>query len=237
LAGLLLAAGASRRLGQPKALLRAPSGAPLVAEMVERLLVGGCDDVLVVLGAEAQAVQEALAPVQAANPTRLHTLIHDSWSDGMGSSLAAGICALRERVANGRPPYAVALLATCDMPAVTAAHVAALHRQWRLDMGQRVASRWQDDTGAEIIGVPAILPADDWPTLANLSGDQGARALLRAPGTRSVELPGGALDLDTPADVARWQAQGSPAQVPPEAPAGQQGESEPPTPPFHLRSS
>jgi len=232
LAGLLLAAGASRRLGQPKALLRLPSGVPIVADMAERLLAGGCDDVLVVLGAHAQAVQEALAPVQAANPIRLHTLTHDSWSDGMGSSLAAGIRALRERVANGRPPYAAALLATCDMPAVTAAHVAALHRQWRLDTRQRVASRWQDDTGADIIGVPAILPPDDWPTLANLRGDQGARGLLRAPGTRSVELPGGALDLDTPADVVRWRAQGNPSQNPAEASTSWQGESEPPTPPF-----
>ncbi|WP_291157994.1 nucleotidyltransferase family protein [Gemmatimonas sp. UBA7669] len=206
MAGLLLAAGASMRLGQPKALLRAPSGAPLVAEMTERLLAGGCDEVLVVLGAQAESVLEALAPVQAVHPSRLHTLRHDKWADGMGSSIAAGIRALRETTGDGRVLYAAALLATCDMPAVTAAHVAALDRRWRGDLRQRVASRWQDDNGEEIIGVPAILPIGDWSTLAELRGDQGARALLRAPGTRRVDLPGGALDLDTPADVARWQA-------------------------------
>lgn len=206
MAGLLLAAGASRRLGQPKALLRAPSGVPMVAEMAGRLLGGGCDTVLVVLGANAESVEEALAPAQAVHPSRLHTLRHDQWADGMCSSIAAGVIALREKMVDDGAPYAAALLATCDMPAVTAAHVAALHRQWRHDVRQRVASRWQDDTGAEIIGVPAILPVADWPRLAALSGDQGARALLRAPGTLSVHLPGGALDLDTPADVARWRA-------------------------------
>lgn len=206
MAGLLLAAGASRRLGQPKALLRAPSGAPMVAEMVERLLTGGCETVVVVLGAHADVVDVALAPVRLTQPGRVHTLRHVQWADGMGSSIAAGMRALRERLAEGSVPYAGALLATCDMPAVTASHVAALHRQWRHDLRQRVASRWQDDTGAEIVGVPAILPVDDWLTLANLSGDQGARALLRAPDTSRVDLPGGALDLDTPADVERWRA-------------------------------
>jgi CTP:molybdopterin cytidylyltransferase MocA len=207
LAGLLLAAGASMRLGQPKALLRAPSGAPLVAEMTERLLAGGCDEVLVVLGAQAESVLEALAPVQAARSLHVRMLRHDKWVDGMGSSIAAGVRALREPMADGGVPYAAALLATCDMPTVTASHVAALRQQWQHRVRQRVASRWTDDTGAEIVGVPAILPVDDWTILANLSGDQGARALLRTPGTVSVNLPGGALDLDTPADVARWRAQ------------------------------
>ncbi len=203
---MLLAAGASRRLGQPKALLRGPSGAPIVADMAERLLLGGCDGVLVVLGAHAESVQEALTAVQAAYASRVHTFLHDAWADGMGSSLAAGIRALRETVADGRLPYAAALLATCDMPTVTAAHVAALQQQWRQDVRQRVASRWEDEWGKEIIGVPAVLPEADWPTLVNLSGDQGARDLLRAPGTRRVDLPGGVLDLDTPDDVARWRA-------------------------------
>ena len=207
MAGVLLAAGASKRLGQPKALLRASSGAPIVADMAERLLDGGCDRVLLVLGAHAAAVLEAMATLQAAHPSRLHMHRHDAWAEGMGSSIAAGVRVLREQWTDGGVPYAAALLATCDMPAVTAAHVAALRQRWQHDVRQRVASRWQDDTGAEIAGVPAILPIDDWATLETLSGDQGARALLRAPGTVHVNLPGGALDLDTAADVARWRAQ------------------------------
>jgi CTP:molybdopterin cytidylyltransferase MocA len=177
-----------------------------VGELAERLLAGGCDEVLVVLGAYAEAVREALSSVQDAPPSRLHTLRHDAWADGMGSSIAAGVRALRQRMAEGGVPYAAALLATCDMPAVTAAHVAALRKRWQHDERQRVASRWTDAMGAEIVGVPAILPIDDWATLAALSGDQGARALLRGPGTVSVNLPGGALDLDTSADVERWRA-------------------------------
>ena len=52
------------------------------------------------------------------------------------------------------------------------------------------------------IGVPAILPRRLWTAIEQLGGDQGARALLRdAPSLTLVEMPGAALDIDTPADL------------------------------------
>jgi molybdenum cofactor cytidylyltransferase len=55
-------------------------------------------------------------------------------------------------------------------------------------------------------GIPAVWPRADWPALRQLSGDRGAKALLRGD-EAAVPLAGGALDLDTPDDVQRWRAE------------------------------
>src|SRR5687768_645098 len=100
-AGLLLAAGAGRRLGGPKALLEV-GGERLVDRGVRTLRDGGCAPVLVVTGA---APVEVIGAVVVPNP---------DWRDGMGASLRAGLAALPP----GCPAVVVALV---DQPGVTAA--------------------------------------------------------------------------------------------------------------------
>lgn len=119
----------------------------------------------------------------------------------MGTSIACGVQRL---AAPEFGPIDAVLIVSCDMPSVTTAHLRAL-----IDAaptgGERVASAYAGPDAEAVRGIPALLPRADWEALAALDGDQGARALLRQAQTRTVLLPHGTFDLDTPADVDRWR--------------------------------
>ncbi len=193
-AGVVLAAGASTRLGQPKQLLQHDGGEPLVVVAARQLLDAGCLPVLVVTGAAhdevARAVEQLGVPL----------LLNEAWSEGMGSSIRAAIHWLTQQEA----PMLGTVIAACDMPSVTADHVRALVQQSNGGR-DRVASSYAGLDGAVVRGIPAVLPRADWPALAALAGDRGARAILQAPDTRTVHLEQGSFDLDTPEDVQRWR--------------------------------
>jgi molybdenum cofactor cytidylyltransferase len=169
-AGVILAAGASTRLGQPKQLVRV-AGERLLERAVRVAVEAGCDPVLVVLGASAEVI------ANECEFGRALIVWNEAWTEGMASSIRAGIAALRHEVHG-------AILMTCDQPAVTAEHL----RQ--LAGGDRMASQY-----AGRRGVPAYFPASDFKELLLLTGDAGARTLLANAST--IELPGGHLDVDT----------------------------------------
>lgn len=185
-AALLLAAGGSRRLGQPKQLV-CIDGLPLIRRLAMAALATAPCELLVVLGAEVQRCSEALAGL----PVRI--VVAADWAEGMGASLAAGVRAA--------PPTGLLVLGV-DQPALDAAHLQALVECWRADPGQPVASGY-----AGVIGTPAVLPAAWREELLQARGDQGARERLRAcAGCRVVEAPGLAFDIDHPGDLARVSA-------------------------------
>ena len=201
--GLVLAAGASSRLGQPKQLLTDASGLPAVVRVARALTAAGCTDVHVVLGAESELVAAAL------HEDAVQLVHHDGWQAGMGSSIAAGVRAVRERSvaadAHGNVPRIDGILiAPCDMPSVDVAHLRQLLSAF--DGDARVASSYRSETGEEVLGIPAVLPPRDFAWLEALDGDRGARPLFRDAGTRAVSLRLGAFDLDTPADLERWRS-------------------------------
>ena len=107
--GVVLAAGAGSRMGTPKALLRMEDGEAWVALAARRLAEGGCSDVLVVLGASADAAAACLPP-------DVRTTVAAQWADGLGASLAEGIRAAQAHP--GRPDVLVIHLV--DAPGVTA---------------------------------------------------------------------------------------------------------------------
>ncbi len=183
---VVLAAGASRRLGQPKQLLRYRD-TTLLGHAVRVAGASSLGPVTVVLGADAGRVAGALEGSDA------ERLVFDGWAGGMGSTIAAAVA----RIA-GAGAEAV-LLMTCDQPHVDAAHLRALAAA-RSARRPIAASRY-----ADVLGIPAIFPRECFAELQLLSGDRGARPVIERHRSwvSEVACPGGALDVDTAADVER----------------------------------
>ncbi|MFI6729746.1 nucleotidyltransferase family protein [Streptomyces sp. R-74717] len=161
--GLLLAAGGGRRLGgQPKALLE-HRGRPLVEHAVRVLREGGCDRVHVVLGAAAEEVR-ARADLAGCTVT-----VNPGWTEGMGSSLRAGLGTLSGTGADA------ALVLLVDQPGIGADAVARVRSAYR-SRTSLVAASYDGERGH-----PVLFGADRWADIAaGAVGDRGARAYLRA---------------------------------------------------------
>ncbi len=187
-AGLLLAAGAGSRFGGPKALV--PFEGELLVERGQRLLrEGGCDPVVVVLGALAEQAA-GYAPVAVVAP---------DWQTGMGASLRAGLTALET---TGAQAVVVAL---ADQPRVGPQSVVLLRQAYAAGAVAAVA------TYAGRQRNPVLLARSVWSQVAGLAvGDTGARPWLRAHPDLVVEVPcdttGSPEDVDTPADLAALEA-------------------------------
>lgn len=185
----MLAAGASRRYGSPKQLVRY-RGEALVARSVRLARLAGADVVHVVLGYRAERIRRVL---QESNARAGETTIvrNPRWRDGMGRSLACGIGAL--------PPKArAALVCLGDQPRVRAEDLARLVAAWRRNPRCVAAARY----GGRL-GVPAIFPRCWFPALRRLKGDRGAQAMLAsAHGVTGVPMARAAFDLDRPEDLA-----------------------------------
>jgi CTP:molybdopterin cytidylyltransferase MocA len=190
--GLILAAGAGRRYGMPKALIDW-HGRPLVRHAADTLAEAGCADVVVVLGADA-------ARVRAAAPDLPRTVENPDWATGMASSLRAGLAALA-----GSPATAAVVLLV-DMPGVTPAavrRVVAIAGPGVLAIGGYRDRR----------GHPVLLGRDHWSGVAAAAtGDRGARDYLRAHDDQVHVVPVGDVaddrDIDVPSDLARAREQG-----------------------------
>ena len=184
IAAVVLAAGASTRLGEPKQLAML-GGETLLERAARTAREAGCAPVVVVLGASyAQVLAATFGKLGDAIP-----VINDKWQKGMSTSIGLGVRTLA-LVAKGADGV---VLMTCDQPAVTAEHLRALTATGEVTASAYVGRR----------GVPAFFPAATFAGLMELHGDAGARELLRAVAT--VELAGGELDVDTSADLAEAQ--------------------------------
>ncbi len=185
---VVLAAGASTRLGRPKQLVL-HDGEPLVRRAAQLAHEAGASPVVVVLGARAPEVRAALDGLPD-----LIVVDHEAWAEGMASSLAAGVRALA-----ARDDVDGALLAPCDQPRVGAAELAALLARFAAG-ASLVAAEY-----AGTVGAPAVVARAHFGALLALRGDRGAGGWLRALGdaVARVPLPAAAFDVDTAEDVAR----------------------------------
>lgn len=181
----ILAAGASRRLGQPKQLVEF-AGEPLVLRVTRLARAAGCENVGVVIGCEGPSVAAALSGV----PCEL--LENAEWHEGIAASVRAAA-----RWADDRSFEAVMLL-VCDQLKLSAAHLSQLWSVWQAAPETVVASAY-----AGTLGVPAIFPRADYAALLQLHGDQGAGRLLRSRPTTQIAWPEGEAELDTPEDLAK----------------------------------
>lgn len=187
---IVLAAGASRRLGRPKQLVEF-NGETLLARAVRIAQEAGASPLLVVLGA---CFDEILASRQCGEAIAVH---NEQWEQGIASSIRAGLRALEAAA----PSASGVLLMACDQPHLTADHLRALlHVFASKQMSTIAASAY-----AGVNGVPAIFPRGSFAALGSLAGDQGARALLAATTAPLVAIAfaGGEVDIDLPADLGQ----------------------------------
>jgi len=197
-AGVVLAAGRSTRMGRPKLALPL-AGRPLVRHAVDAALAAGLAEVVVVLGADAAAVGGALAGADE----RVRVVVNPRPESGQGTSLRCGLAALGAAVDG-----AAVLLG--DQPAVGARLIAAVVAAFRAGSAPIVRPVYGDGTP----GHPVVLAREVWPAAAALRGDEGARALLAAHpdwlAAVAIDGPPPA-DVDTPDDYTR-ALRGAPAR-------------------------
>ncbi len=180
---IILAAGASRRMGSPKQLLEWRNR-PLLEHAVVNARAILNERVIVVLGAHAESIQAAI------DLGDVTSIVNSEWQEGMASSIRAGVQALPESAS-------AVLILLGDQPLINAAHLQNLLNSWQSAPSRIVASQYHHS-----IGVPALLPAKFFGYLLGLSGDRGAKPLLMEfeNSLLKIPLPEAELDIDSAGD-------------------------------------
>jgi molybdenum cofactor cytidylyltransferase len=185
---LVLAAGASRRMGQPKQLLPL-GGVPLLQHVVDRAATCGTGEAVVILGHQAAAVAEGLDL-----PPGVRMVINADHAAGQATSLRCGIMAVRAGTE-------AVLVLLGDQPGVRDDAIAAVVDAWVAGAGPVVRAVYMGRPGH-----PVLLGRPVWGDLARLVGDHGARELIQARPNlvHQVEVGGDPPeDVDTPDDFRR----------------------------------
>lgn len=182
---IILAAGASTRLGEPKQLL--PYGnINLLQRAVNEAKSTDAKKVIVVLGYEANKMSESI------KNSGVEIVVNENWEEGIGSSIRAGV----DSIAGDNSIQGV-LLMVCDQPYVSSAflHELVSHQQ---SSGKPVVASQYKDT----IGTPALFHRSFFGHLQNLSGDVGAKKILldHSNEVDKVKFPLGDIDIDTRGD-------------------------------------
>ena len=187
ISAVVLAAGSSSRMGQPKLLLPL-AGEPLVRRVVRQVLGAGFEDVLVVVGCDHERIVAAL------DGLTVRTVLNPDHATGMGSSFRAAIGAVTESSA--------AMFALADQPLVTADEFRRLRDAYEEKKGGIVSVRY-----GEVTAPPHLFDRTYFPELAVL--EHGARPVLQRHLTATTILrfpPELLLDIDTPKDYERAKA-------------------------------
>lgn len=193
IAGLILAAGMSRRLGRPKQLLLI-DGKPLLAHVVERALGSRLDAVTVVVGHEAEAVRAAISPYDVA------VCVNPHYAEGQSTSLVAGVNAL--------PAHAdAAVVMLADQPGIRVASIDALIEMRRATRAPIVMTTYGDTRGH-----PVLFGRETFEALREISGDKGARDVIRSYGDQVALVddgrPAPPADVDTEEAYAAMRRDG-----------------------------
>ena len=188
-AGVIIAAGSSSRLGQPKQLVEW-DGETLLKRAIRVAQESGTTPLLVVLGAHREEIESRV------DFSGTKIVVNRNWEEGMASSIRVGIEGLRENESEA----AGVLLMICDQPAVTAEHLHRMVAAFQRNPTSAIASVYAGKRG-----IPAIFPSDAFDELLALRGDRGARGLLSNLARTVIEIAliDGDLDIDIPEDLSR----------------------------------
>ena len=186
---ILLAAGSSSRMGQPKQLL-SWGDQTLIGYQVKKLLGIG-NPVYVVLGSSSEQILPLLKKY-------LITIVNNlDWKNGMGTSVSAGL----KQVLMDLPNAKAVICTLIDQPLVTAAHLQKLIDSFTSGQEQIIASRSESGW----LGVPALFDRYYFEELSLLNGEQGAKKVIRKYSSKVVPVNAGDLvdDIDTTENYQR----------------------------------
>jgi molybdenum cofactor cytidylyltransferase len=201
IAAIVLAAGASSRMGRAKAALPlGQTGETVVARVVRTVLAGGVPEVVVVAGAHIDAVRAAMpafAEATAGRPSRrVRVVEHSGWQQGQLSSLLAGLDAI------DHPLLEAVLVTLVDVPLVRSSTVAEVIAAWRRTRAPIVRPA---SVGRH--GHPVIFDRSIFQDLRAADPDTGAKAVFAIHKQRIVNVevndPGAFDDIDTPGDYKK----------------------------------
>lgn len=191
LSGVILAAGASTRVGQPKQLL--PLGdRPLLQRVLDEAAASCLDEVILVLGHRAEEIRAAIQ-LPSGHPIRV--AINPDYTRGQSTSLRLGL-----RSANPRAEAAAVLLG--DQPQITARLIDRVAAAFQTAGSPLVRPVYSGSGGRRVPGHPVFLARRIWPEVEKLRGDQGARALLSAHPEWLLEVP---VEGEPPGDIDTWE--------------------------------
>jgi molybdenum cofactor cytidylyltransferase len=184
LAIIILAAGQSSRMGQPKQLLVYESITLLERTLQVASEVAG-DNVCVVIGANATLILQQVPKVAGM------CVFNDKWKDGMGTSIALGL----QSILNLYPAIKTVIIMAADQPFVTSEHLKQMIRHKEESGKPIVASAYQD-----AVGIPALFDQTFFKDLLDLETDKGAKDIILSHDQQvaRLALPGGEIDIDTP---------------------------------------
>jgi len=185
---VILAAGGSLRLGQPKQLMQF-RGKTLVRRIVDFAREAGCDPVAVVVGSDKEKIVAELRDRGAM------IVENEYWRTGIGSSIRAGV----QHLIDNEPLAAIVLL-VCDQPFVDAELIKQLLAHRAMSRKAIAASRYGDT-----LGVPALFDRSCFSELLAIDDEAGAKKIILQNRERVTEFafPPGKIDIDTWSDYER----------------------------------
>jgi len=183
---IILAAGASTRMGTPKQLLDY-QGSSLIRHITDSAIASVCQPIMIVLGAYAERIQPEL------NDLPIQVVKNHQWREGMSSSIQAGLKALLMENSN----LEAIAIALCDQPFVFSHTLNRLVEAYHSTDKPIIASEY-----AGTLGVPVLFHSTLFPELLALKTTEGAKKLIHKhyPDVLKIPFAKGVIDIDTPKD-------------------------------------
>jgi molybdenum cofactor cytidylyltransferase len=185
---VILAAGASTRMGTPKQLLRYQKRS-LLRHTIEVALASVCRPIVVVLGAYAQLIKSDISQLS------IQIVENLQWNEGISSSIRAGIQELK----TSYPDVEAVIVTLCDQPFISTEIINQLALAYHLTNQPIIACEY-----AETLGVPALFSDRLFSELMTLIGGEGAKQIIKKHSQEVfiISFPEGATDIDTPKEYA-----------------------------------
>ena len=183
---VILAAGASTRLGRPKQLLQY-HGKTLLDHSVNEAINAKADAVVVILGKNADLLQNKI------DNQKVNVVINKDWEEGMAASVRLGLATLLKI----KPYIDAVIFMVCDQP-----HISSLVLNELITTQQKTTKQIVTCNYGGSIGPPALFHKKYFRELAKVKGDIGARNIIQQNmnDVATILFPEGKIDIDTQED-------------------------------------